>query len=58
MSHELRTPLNAIIGFTRIVKRKARGSLPEKQIDNLGKVHVQRRTSAGLNQYRPRPCQD
>ena len=38
MSHELRTPLNAIIGFTRIVKRKARGSLPEKQIDNLGKV--------------------
>ncbi len=38
MSHELRTPLNAIIGFTRIVQRKARGQLPEKQIDNLGKV--------------------
>ena len=38
MSHELRTPLNAIIGFTRIVKRKAKGVLPEKQIDNLGKV--------------------
>jgi signal transduction histidine kinase len=38
MSHELRTPLNAIIGFTRIVQRKAQGALPEKQIDNLGKV--------------------
>jgi signal transduction histidine kinase len=38
MSHELRTPLNAIIGFTRIVKRKADGVLPEKQIENLDKV--------------------
>ncbi len=38
MSHELRTPLNAIIGFTRIVKRKADGLLPEKQIENLNKV--------------------
>jgi len=38
MSHELRTPLNAILGFTRIVRRKAQGKLPEKQIDNLGKV--------------------
>ncbi len=38
MSHELRTPLNAIIGFTRIVKRKAHGVLPDRQVDNLGKV--------------------
>jgi signal transduction histidine kinase/CheY-like chemotaxis protein len=38
MSHELRTPLNAIMGFTRIVKRKADGVLPEKQIENLDKV--------------------
>ncbi len=38
MSHELRTPLNAIIGFSRIVRRKAEGALPEKQIDNLDKV--------------------
>ncbi len=38
MSHELRTPLNAIIGFTRIVRRKAEGSLPEKQLENLDKV--------------------
>lgn len=38
MSHELRTPLNAIIGFTRIVRRKAEGTLPEKQTENLDKV--------------------
>jgi CheY-like chemotaxis protein len=40
MSHELRTPLNAIIGFTRIVRRKAEGALPEKQTENLDKVLV------------------
>jgi GAF domain-containing protein len=38
MSHELRTPLNAIMGFTRIVRRKSDGVLPEKQIENLDKV--------------------
>jgi GAF domain-containing protein/CheY-like chemotaxis protein/HAMP domain-containing protein len=38
MSHELRTPLNAIIGFTRIVRKKADGALPEKQLENLDKV--------------------
>lgn len=38
MSHELRTPLNAIIGFTRIVRGKSEGVLPEKQTDNLDKV--------------------
>ena len=38
MSHELRTPLNAIIGFTRIVRKKAAGALPEKQLQNLDKV--------------------
>jgi PAS domain S-box-containing protein len=40
MSHELRTPLNAILGFTRIVKRKGLGILPEKQVDNLEKVLI------------------
>jgi Signal transduction histidine kinase len=38
MSHELRTPLNAIIGFTRIVRKKADGAIPEKQLQNLDKV--------------------
>lgn len=40
MSHELRTPLNAIIGFTRIVRRKSEGILPEKQTENLDKVLI------------------
>lgn len=40
MSHELRTPLNAIIGFTRIVKRRGKKTLPEKQVGNLDKVLV------------------
>lgn len=38
MSHELRTPLNAIIGFTRIVKRKGKTTLPDRQLGNLDKV--------------------
>ena len=48
MSHELRTPLNAIIGFTRIVKRKAEGALPEKQIGNLEKVLISSEHLLGL----------
>ncbi len=40
MSHELRTPLNAILGFTRIVKRRSKDVLPEKQRENLEKVIV------------------
>ncbi len=40
MSHELRTPLNAIIGFTRIVRRKGEGTLPDKQLENLDKVLI------------------
>ena len=38
MSHELRTPLNHILGFTRIVRRKGKDILDERQMDNLGKV--------------------
>lgn len=38
MSHELRTPLNAIIGFTRIVARRTKGSIPAQQSDNLAKI--------------------
>jgi signal transduction histidine kinase len=48
MSHELRTPLNAIIGFTRIVRRKAAGALPDKQLDNLDKVLVSADQLLGL----------
>ncbi len=40
MSHELRTPLNAIIGFTRLVMRRAKDVLPERQHDNLGKILI------------------
>ena len=38
MSHELRTPLNAIIGFTRLVRQRSEKLLPERQLQNLGKV--------------------
>ncbi|HVL37421.1 MAG TPA: PAS domain-containing protein [Burkholderiales bacterium] len=38
MSHELRTPLNAIIGFTRIVMRRSREALEQKQYENLEKI--------------------
>ncbi|MDX1417500.1 MAG: GAF domain-containing protein, partial [Candidatus Promineifilaceae bacterium] len=48
MSHELRTPLNAIIGFTRIVRRKAKNSLPQRQLDNLDKVLVSAEHLLGL----------
>ena len=48
MSHELRTPLNAIMGFTQIVKGKAEGVLPEKQINNLEKVLTSSQHLLGL----------
>ncbi|MCB0036515.1 MAG: HAMP domain-containing histidine kinase, partial [Anaerolineales bacterium] len=48
MSHELRTPLNAILGFTRIVKRKGKGTLPDKQLGNLDKVVVSAEHLLGL----------
>ena len=38
MSHELRTPMNAIIGFTRLVMRRGKEVLPEKQYANLEKI--------------------
>jgi len=40
MSHELRTPLNAVIGFTRIVARRTKGTIPEQQSDNLAKIQT------------------
>jgi len=38
MSHELRTPMNAIIGFTRIVMRRCKEVLPDRQYGNLEKI--------------------
>jgi PAS domain S-box-containing protein len=48
MSHELRTPLNAIIGFTRLVKRRSKDVLPQKQLENLDKVLVSADNLLGL----------
>jgi adenylate cyclase len=38
MSHELRTPMNAIIGFTRLIMRRCKDILPERQYGNLEKI--------------------
>jgi signal transduction histidine kinase len=38
MSHDLRTPMNAIIGYTRILLRRARGELAERQYRNLENI--------------------
>jgi len=40
MSHELRTPLNAIIGFTRLVMRRSKDVLAERQYENLEKILI------------------
>ena len=48
MSHELRTPLNAIIGFTRLVMRRSKDVLPQKQYENLEKILVSAEHLLGL----------
>ena len=40
MSHDLRTPMNAIIGYVRILLRKTRGQLDERQYRNLENVNT------------------
>ena len=32
MSHDLRTPMNAIVGYTRILQRRLKGSVEERQV--------------------------
>jgi CheY-like chemotaxis protein len=48
MSHELRTPMNAIIGFTRLVMRRCKEALPEKQYANLEKILISANHLLGL----------
>ncbi|HEX5794368.1 MAG TPA: ATP-binding protein, partial [Geminicoccaceae bacterium] len=48
MSHELRTPMNAIIGFTRLVMRRGKEALPEKQYANLEKILISANHLLGL----------
>jgi len=48
MSHELRTPMNAIIGFTRLVMRRGKEVLPDKQYANLEKILVSANHLLGL----------
>ena len=40
MSHDLRTPMNAIVGYTRIMQRKAKDALDERQYGNLANIRV------------------
>ena len=40
MSHDLRTPMNAIIGYTRLLLRKTRDRLDERQLRNLENIQT------------------
>ena len=40
MSHDLRTPMNAIIGYTRILLRRSKDVLEERQYRNLENIQV------------------
>ena len=40
MSHDLRTPMNAIIGYTRILLRRSKDNLEERQYKNLENIQV------------------
>ena len=40
MSHDLRTPMNAIIGYTRLLMRKLRGSIDDRQLHNLENIQT------------------
>ena len=40
MSHDLRTPMNAIIGYTRILLRRSKDQLEERQYQNLQNISI------------------
>ena len=40
MSHDLRTPMNAIIGYTRILTRRLKGVIEERQYGNLENIQT------------------
>ena len=40
MSHDLRTPMNAIIGYARILLRRTKDSLEERQYQNLENIQT------------------
>jgi len=40
MSHDLRTPMNAIIGYTRILMRRLKGSVDDRQFRNLENIQT------------------
>ncbi len=38
MSHDLRTPMNAIVGYTRILQRRLKGMIEDRQYRNLENI--------------------
>src|SRR5262249_52740494 len=48
MSHELRTPLAAILGYVELMQEGFYGSLPEKSMGALGRIHSNGKHLLGL----------
>jgi len=48
MSHDLRTPMNAIIGYTRILARRLKGAIEERQFRNLENIQTSADNLLGL----------